>query len=126
MLFRSDDEIRELQEQVKTANESLSDKSIEVSNLLGKLQSSTSKVDELEELYGKAKVERDELDWENERLKIKGEELNKRITTLEDEIKGLKIDLVKSGEAYKELSEQTTEALKWHQLITLAIRKVFK
>ncbi len=93
---RYDTEINELQEQVKSANEALSDRSIEVSSLTGKLQTATSKVDELESLYGKAKSERDSLSWENDRLKIQVEELQKGMVDKEKQIEALKNDLAKS------------------------------
>lgn len=93
---RYDTEINELQEQVKSSNEALSDRSIEVSTLTGKLQNATSKVDEYEVLYGKAKSERDSLSWENDRLKIQVEELQKGMVEKDKQIEGLKSDLVKS------------------------------
>lgn len=93
---RYDDEVKELQEQVKSANEALSDRSLEVSTLTGKLQNAISKVDELETLYGKAKSERDTFSWENDKLKTQVEELQKGIVDREKQIEVLKIDLVKS------------------------------
>jgi hypothetical protein len=121
-----DDEILQLQEQLKSANENLADKSYEVSELLGKNQSLASSVTELEKLYNTAKSERDTFSWENEKIKIQVEELQRCIGDKDKQIDGLKIDLVKSREAYEELSEQTVEALKWYKLIALALRKVFK
>ena len=116
---RYDDEIKELQEQIKSANETLSDKSIEVSSLLGKLQTATSKVDELETLYGKAKSERDTFSWEAEKLKIKVEELEKALDVVKNDYNALKID-------YTTLQSTKISELSFYQLITLAIRKVFK
>ena len=115
---RYDDEVRELQEQVKSANESLSSKSNEVSALLGKLQNSQNRVDELEPLYGKAKEERDAFSWENDKLKLKVQELEKGISDRDKQIDTLKFD-------YSELESESVKALKWYQLITLAFRKVF-
>jgi hypothetical protein len=93
---RYDDEVKELQEQVKSANESLSDKSLEVSTLLGKLQKVESRVSELEPLYNNAKAERDSFGWEVDKLKIKIDELEKGMVDKDKQIEQLKIDLAKS------------------------------
>lgn len=93
---RYDDEVKELQEQVKSANESLSDKSLEVSTLLGKLQKAESRISELEPLYNNAKSERDSFSWEVDKLKIKVDELEKGMIDKENQITQLKIDLAKS------------------------------
>jgi len=113
---RYDTEINELQEQVKSVNEALSDRSIEVSTLTGKLQTATSKVDELESLYGKAKSERDSLSWENDRLKIQVEELQKGMVDKESQITQLKLD-------YSNLKEQSTAALGIWELIKLIFKR---
>jgi|GEM_PF-1868431 len=91
-----DVEINELQEQVKSVNEALSDRSIEVSTLLGKLQKSNIRLEELEMLYGKTKNEKDGIVWENDKYKIQVDELQKGIDSREKEIEGLKEGLVKA------------------------------
>lgn len=113
---RYDDEIKELQEQVKSANESLSDKSIEVSTLLGKLQKAESRISELEPLYNNAKSERDSFSWEVDKLKIKVDELERGMVDKEGQITQLKLD-------YSNLKEQSTAALGIWELIQLIFKR---
>lgn len=115
---RYDTEVVELQEQVKSANESLSDRSLEVSALTGKLQTATSKVDELEALYGKSKSERDSFAWENDKLKIQVQELEESISDKDKQIDALKFD-------YNELQDMSITDMSVYQLIKLTLRKVF-
>ena len=82
---RYNDEVKTLQEQVKTANEQLADKALEVSELIGKNELLTAKVEELEVLYNDAKKERDTFSWEKEKLTTK-------VETLEEEMEKLMIE----------------------------------
>lgn len=90
---RYDDEVKQLQEQVKSANESLSDRSLEVSGLTTDKQKLQSKVEELETLYSKAKTERDDFEWKNDKLEIQAKELEEGILYRNSEIDSLRIDL---------------------------------
>lgn len=113
---RYDDEVKELQEQVKSANESLSDKSLEVSTLLGKLQKAESRISELEPLYNNAKSERDTMSWEVDKMKIKIDELEKGMVDKDKQITQLKLD-------YSNLKEQSTTTLSIWELIQLIFKR---
>jgi len=115
---RYDEDTRVLQEQVKSANETLAEKSIDVSNLTSDKQKLSSKVDELTELYNKAVTERNQLSSDNNILQS-------RVSVAQDSLDILKIDYSKLQNEYKDLSDKSVEALKWYQLITLTIRKIF-
>jgi len=88
-----DDDIRQLQEQVKTANETLSQKTIEVSMQMDKIQQLQNKVDELNELYNKTKQERDDFEWQarnaTNNLENLQEQLQKQEVELQDARKKL-------------------------------------
>lgn len=116
---RYDDEINELQEKVKSSNESLSDKSLEVSTLTGKLQTIQNRVDELEKLYSDVKNDRDSLLWNNDKLKLQIEELKKGVSDRDSQITQLKLD-------YTTLKEQSTMALSVWELIQLIFKKKVK
>jgi hypothetical protein len=113
-----DDDIKVLQEQVKTANESLADRSIEVSNLISKVQSFTGKVEELENLYNTAKSERDNFETEMGRLSIANKDLTERLDTTFKELEGLKVN-------YSELQAQKIQDFRAWTLISLGIKKLF-
>lgn len=100
------DEVANLQEQVKSANEMLATKSIEVSELTTKNDNLNSRLDEKNNMYNIVLKERDETRWENDKLKIeikngleKIEELQKEVDTHKSEITSLKTDLVKAQKA---------------------------
>jgi hypothetical protein len=87
-----DDKIKELTEQVKSANETLADKSLEVSTLMEKVDALSSKVAELEEQLNETRDTRDKEAWradklevENKTLKEEVENLNNKIDRLESE-----------------------------------------
>lgn len=109
---RYDEDTRILQEQVKSANDALAEKSLEVSGLLDKYQKSSSRVDELTELYNKAVVERNDLSSQNTILST-------RVSVLSEDLEALKID-------YTTLESHSVEGLGFTQLITIALRKLFK
>jgi len=97
--IKYDDDIRQLQEQIKTANETLSQKTIEVSMQMDKIQQLQNKVDELNELYNKTKQERDDFEWQARNalsnLENLQDQLQKQEVELQDakeEIKRLKDD----------------------------------
>jgi hypothetical protein len=109
------DDVPALQEQVKSANQNLADKSLEVSDLTGKNQTLASKVDELQKLYNDAKTERDDFSFENKKLTAQvellttnNESLQKGIGDRDETIKGLKIDVVAlEGASVDDLSTGT-------------------
>jgi len=90
---RYNDEVATLRQQVISANETLADKALELSNAITKTDSLSSKVDELDKLYNDAKKERDEFSFDNQKLKILTEELQKGIDSRETQITQLKIDV---------------------------------
>lgn len=105
---RYDEDTRVLQEQIKSANEALAEKSLEVSGLVDKYQKASSRVDELTELYNKAVVERNELSTTNMILKT-------RVDVLSEDLEALKID-------YSKLQEQSIEGLSKWQIFKLLFR----
>lgn len=102
---RYDEDTRILQEQVKSANDALAEKSLEVSGLVDKCQKSSSRVDELTELYNKAVTERNDLSSQNTILST-------RVSVLSEDYEALKID-------YSKLQEQSVEGLSKWTLIKL-------
>jgi len=109
------DEVKMLQEQIKSANEQLADKSLEVSRLVGTNETLSLKVDELNKLYSDAKIERDDFAWKNDRNAILIDELQKQISDKDVAIDGLK-------KAYKELESNSVAGLGFWDLIKLAFR----
>jgi hypothetical protein len=88
-----DDDIRGLQEQIKSVNEALADRAREVSLLTEDKQKISDKVVETEELLNKARVERDKAVGDAERLAIQIKTLQEEINSLNrrvDELEGEK------------------------------------
>lgn len=81
-----DDRVKELTEQVKSANEALADKALEVSLLSDRVTSLDNKVQELEEQLNQARSERDQEAWQNDRNKIEIKRLTEQIEDLGQEI----------------------------------------
>ena len=97
--IKYDDNIRQLQEQIKTANEVLSQKTLEISMQVDKIQQLQNKVDELNELYNKIRQERDDFEWQARNALRNLENLQDQLEKQEvesqeakDEIKRLKDD----------------------------------
>lgn len=111
-----EDDIKALEEKLKTANEALADRSLEVSSLIGKVQNLESKVEELEALYGQAKSERDSFEWSNKTLEIKVDENEKALDVYKSELEALKID-------YSKLQEQSIEGLTKWELIKFIFKR---
>lgn len=88
-----EDEVKVLQSQVKSANEQLADKSLEVSSLLTKNERITSELEDNRKLYNDAKIERDSLSWENDKIKIENGTLKETVTTQETTITNLKKEI---------------------------------
>jgi len=121
-----DDEVKTLQEQIKLSNEQLADKSLEVSGLIGKNETLTAKVDELQKLYSDAKSERDTFSWEKDKLAIqvtqlqeKTQELQKGIDDRDSQIKGLKNDLVS-------LADTSVDGLSSGTLFGIILKRIFR
>lgn len=87
--LKYDDEVKTLTEQVKSANENLADKSLEVSLLADKNQALSSKVDELEESLNQARSARDNKTWEAEKLVLKVEKIEGENKDLKTKIQNL-------------------------------------
>lgn len=81
-----DDEITNLKEQVKSANETLSDKALEVSLLTDQKTSLENKIQELTERLNKATSERDTAVWEKEKADITIKELQEDVKTLQEKL----------------------------------------
>ena len=91
--IKYDDDVRQLQEQIKTANEVLSQKTIEVSMQLDKIQQLQNKVDELNELYNKTKQERDEFEWQARNALSNLDNLQDQLQKQEVELRDLKEEI---------------------------------
>jgi len=85
-----DDETKQLKEQVKSANEALADRAREVSLLTEDNQKLTDKATEKEELYNKARGERDISTWERQKIEIENKSLREEIKNMDMEIEKLK------------------------------------
>ena len=81
-----DQHVRELQEQVKSANEALSDRALEVSTLTEKVQKLSDRKGELEEEVNRLRGERDKATWEATQLGIKVEDLEDKNNKLREQI----------------------------------------
>jgi FtsZ-binding cell division protein ZapB len=84
--IKYDNDVRALQEQVKSANEALSDRALEVSTLTEKNQKLSDRASEAEEEVNRLRGERDKATWENTQLTIKVEALEEEIDRLHREI----------------------------------------
>lgn len=94
--LKYDDTINDLREQIKSANEKLSETSAQVSMYVDKVQSLDAKVQELQESLNKARDERDKATWEvskveaeNRGLKEDNEVLLGKVSDLEAKVKEL-------------------------------------
>src|SRR3990167_2685488 len=94
---RYDDEVRSLQEQVKSANEALSDRALEVSVLTEKNQKLSDQATEAQEQLNKtrsdlntATSEKQTLQFQLEKLTIKAEELQKAVDVAEADLDDLR------------------------------------
>lgn len=83
---RYDDEIRGLKEQVKSANETLADKSLEVSLLTDKITKTENERDEANEQLNQTRSERDKTTWEKEKLEIENKRLSETVSDLNDKV----------------------------------------
>jgi len=104
---RYDQDILSLQEQLKSANEVLADKSVEISEAITKNQNLQGKIDALEEQLGKTQKERDELKYQLSLSELKLRQLeselakkDKRIEDLLHEVEGLRADYNKLHEDF--------------------------
>ena len=91
--IKYDDDIRQLQEQIKTANEALSQKTLEISMQMDKIQQLQNKVDELNELYNKTKQERDDFEWQARNALSSLENLQEQLQKQEVELQGAKEEI---------------------------------
>lgn len=79
-----DDKIKELTEQVKTANDALGDKAYEVSMLTERVERLDVKVAELEGQLNQARSERDQATWENDKLRAQVASLEEKVAAFEE------------------------------------------
>jgi len=87
-----DDEVRELKQQVISANEALADRAREVSMLTENNQKLSDKATEMEELYNTTRSDRDTATWEKEKLEIKVKSLEEEVGALQKKNQELEIN----------------------------------
>jgi hypothetical protein len=75
-------------------------------------------VEELEKLYNDAKNERDTFSWDNEKLRLQVDELQKGIVKCLSDYDALKVD-------YVALQDQSMSTIRAWTLIFTGIRKIF-
>jgi len=91
-LVKYDSDVKSLQEQVKSANEALADRALEVSVLIEKNQKLSDKITETEEIANLTRSKNDTLSWENTQLKLQNEELASKCASLEEQIEKLQTE----------------------------------
>ena len=88
--IKYDDEVNQLKEQVKSANEALADRAREVSILIEKNQKLEDRATEAEELFNKLRNECDKETWEATKLGVKIKTLEEEIVRLNEELENFK------------------------------------
>lgn len=102
--IKYDDDIRQLQEQIKTANEVLSQKTLEISMQMDKIQQLQNKVDELNELHNKTKQERDDFEWQ-------ARNALSNLENLQDQLQKQEVELQNAKEEIKKLKDDNIAVL---------------
>jgi len=110
-----DDEVSGLREQVKSANEELANKALELSITVEKLGKEERKANELQEQLNKTRGERDKAVWENDKTKIMVETLEEGLSAYETQVSDLKM-------ALKESKEKSVEGLSRWDLFKFLVR----
>jgi len=87
-----DGEIKSYQEQIKSVNEALADRALEVSVLTEKNQKLSDAKAEAEEITNLVRSKNDTLSFENAQLKIQNEELASKCASLEEQIEKLQTE----------------------------------
>jgi FtsZ-binding cell division protein ZapB len=90
--IKYDDDVKSLQEQVKSANEALADRALEVSVLTEKNQKLSDKVSEIEEINNKLRSENDKIAWEKTGLEIENKKLQEELASLSERVEKLEND----------------------------------
>ncbi len=119
---RYDTQVRELQEQVKSANEALGVKATEAAMMIDKIQKLENKVEELNTLYNTAKSERDEFEWQARNLNLQVENLQDQLSKQEAEIQTLWEEI----KTLKAKNVEATDKLSTYQLIGILLDRIFK
>lgn len=88
--IKYDDDVKSLQEQVRSANEALADKAYEVSECTLKNQKLSDTVAEIEELLNKLRADKDNLTTEKVRLEAQVSDLSSKVTELQTQNEALK------------------------------------
>lgn len=114
-----DQEILSLQEQLKSANETLSEKSIEVSDLITKNQNLQGKIDALEEQLGRTQVERDDYKFQASVANAEAGKLQKMIDDIAKKYDALKID-------YKKLESECLKDASIFRLFGYILKKIIR
>lgn len=114
-----DQEILSLQEQLKSANETLSEKSIEVSDLITKTQNLQGKIDALEEQLGKTQIERDDYKFRASVANAEAERLQKMVDDIAGKYDALRID-------YKKLEDECLKDTSLFRLLEYVLRKFLR
>jgi hypothetical protein len=88
--IKYDQDVRTLQEQVKSANEALSDRALEVSTLTEKNQKLSDRAIEAEAEVNRLRGERDKATWELTKANLQVESLQEEVEKLAKEIESFK------------------------------------
>lgn len=87
---RYDDDIRELQERVKSLSDALADRALEVSTLTEQIQKLRDRVEEFQNMYNSIKQERDQLQFELAQQKLYASSLEDLLKKKEDDLQKMK------------------------------------
>jgi len=100
--IKYDDDVKSLQEQVKSANEALADRALEVSVLTEQNQKLSGKIVEVEEISNKLRSEKDSFTWENTKLNLENQKLSEEIESLKSKIENLESEKPLMGYSWGE------------------------
>ncbi len=121
---RYDQEILQLQEQVKSANETLSEKTIEVSDLITKNQKLQGKIDALQEQLFKNQEKRSETETELNKTLLKLHQINQEAEKYQKMIDDIteKYNTLKND--YSELEKKSVYSLSTPRLIGIILGRI--
>jgi FtsZ-binding cell division protein ZapB len=90
--IKYDDDLKSLQAQIKSTNEALADRALEVSELTEKNQKLSDGKAEIEELLNKLRTDKNTLDVEKARLELQVNNLSSSVTELQKQVEALMSD----------------------------------
>lgn len=123
---RYDQDVLSLQEQLKSANEVLAEKSIEVSDLVTKNQSLQGKIDALQEQLDKTQEKVRETELELARVSLRLHQIEQDEGKLQETIDDItqKYNAIKID--YRELEKKSVDAIPTHRLIGVILARILK